>query len=226
MRKSRLFESVLREVELLESPVNVRFKAQLELIKDKEKQSKVVDLLRRASTRNIKEPASSTGKYHPGYAMGEYGLSRHVKAVVAFVVDICNAFPNLDQDTLVIAALMHDIMKYQGEDKYTTKDHAAMGAKLLREVGLEDEARLVASHMGRWDAERGKAPAPTKEDEKMLHLADYLASRQWIDIDFDQDDNIVKTPVDRVKVEQSRLDKLERDEDELAMMRGEKEIPF
>ena len=29
-------------------------------------------------------PASSTGKYHPSYALGEGGLARHTKAVMRF----------------------------------------------------------------------------------------------------------------------------------------------
>jgi hypothetical protein len=80
--------------------------------------------------------------------------------------------------------------------------------------------------MGKWDAEKGKAPMPTEEDEKMLHLADYLASRQWIAIDFDEDDNIVPSAVGKALVDKSRLDSLEREEFEGKMRRGEEEIPF
>jgi 23S rRNA maturation-related 3'-5' exoribonuclease YhaM len=211
---------------MLESPVNIRFKQQLSLISDASKRSKVEELLRQTSVRNIKEPASSTGKYHPEWAHGDYGLSRHVKAVVAFVSDICEAFPDLNRDSMIIAALMHDIVKYVGEGKYTVKDHAAQAGDMLEKVGLTDEARMVRSHMGRWDAERGKAPAPTKFDERMLHLADYFASRQYITIDFDEDDNIVKTMSDKIRVDRGDYDKAKLDQDELAMMRGEKDIPF
>ena len=220
---SRLFERVLREALMLESPVNVRFKQQLSLISDGGKRSKVEDLLRKASVRNVSEPASSTGKYHPDFARGEYGLSRHVKAVVAFVSDICTAFPDLDRDSMIIAALMHDIVKYEGEDKYTTKDHARKASDMLRDAGLDPESRMVASHMGSFDK---NAPSPKEFDERMLHLADYLASRKYISMDFDENDNIIENPVDGVRVPRDRLDKLERDESELRMRRGEEEIPF
>jgi putative nucleotidyltransferase with HDIG domain len=225
---SRLFEAILAEALALESPVNVRFAQQLELIQDSAKRSKVADLLRRADVRNIKEPASSTNKYHPQWARGEYGLSRHVKAVVAFVVDFCDAFKELNQDDMVIAALVHDIMKYEGYNKYTTKDHAAKGADLLDQAGLPDCARMVRSHMGRWDAERGKAPFPEKFDEKMLHLADYLASRKYITVDFDKDDNIVKNKEDSddVKVSRERLDHLEGIELNQKMLNGEEDVIF
>jgi len=220
---SRLFSRVLREALMLESPINVRFKAQLELISDPSKRSKVENMLRRTEMRNISEPASSTGKYHPNFAHGDYGLSRHTKAVVAFVSDMCTTFTHLDRDAMIIAALMHDMVKYVGEGKYTVKDHAAQAAELLRNEGLDDEARLVASHMGKWDK---KGAQVEKEDEKLLHLADYLASRQYISIDFDEDDNIITNNVGKTSVDKDRLNKLERDEDELAMVRGEKEIPF
>jgi putative nucleotidyltransferase with HDIG domain len=189
-----LFERIYQEALELESPINVRFKKQLDLISDQSKKTKVANLLRQVSYRNIQEPASSTGKYHPEYAHGEFGLSRHVKAVVAFISDICTAFEDLDRDTLIIAAIMHDILKYHNDDKYTSKTHAADAAKWLKENGLEDEGRLIASHMGKWDAKKGIAPAPEKFDEKMLHLADYLASKKWITIDFDNDDNVVEDP--------------------------------
>jgi putative nucleotidyltransferase with HDIG domain len=184
MQQSKLFEEILA----LESPVNVKFKKQLELIGNSEKRSKVENILRTISTRNIKEPASSTGKYHPKFAHEEYGLSKHVKAVVAFASDICESFPELNKDSLIIAALMHDIIKYKGENAHTSKTHAKDAYELLKENGLEDEARLVYSHMGRWSK---SDPHPEKFDEKMFHLADYLASRTYISIDFDEDDNII-----------------------------------
>ena len=188
MNYRKIYESAL----MIESPVNKRCEKQLDIIKDPTKRAKLTDMLRQIEYRNISEEASSTGKYHPDFAHKPFGLSRHVKAVVAIVQAICTAFPHLDQDTLVIAALMHDSKKYIGDEKYTTKDHAEQAAKWLRSVGLNDEARLVAAHMGKWDAEKGVAPMPTKEDEKMLHLADYLASKTWLHVDFDSLDNIIE----------------------------------
>jgi len=182
MTKQRLFETILA----LESPVNVTFSHQLKLIKDPTKRSKIENMLRQVHTDNINKPASSSGKYHPQFAHDEKGLSRHTKAVVSFAADICEAFPVLDYDTMIIAALMHDIMKYTG-GAHTSKSHAKDASEWLAKEGLKDEARLTLKHMGRWDG----ANEPKEFDERMLHLADYLASRQWISVDFDENDNII-----------------------------------
>jgi hypothetical protein len=124
---------------------------------------------------------------------------------------------------MVIAALMHDIVKYANDtDKYTSKTHALDAAAMLKSAGLNDEARLVASHMGRWDK---NAPHPQKEDEKMLHLADFLASRQWITIDFDDDENIIKNN-NTLPSRRDYEDTIALKQDELDMWSGKKEIPF
>jgi putative nucleotidyltransferase with HDIG domain len=183
----------------LPSPVYHYFQKELSLIKSPTKQIKVAEVLNAAITRNIIEPASSTGKYHPDFAHNEYGLGRHVKTVVSFAADMCTAFPQLDYDTMVIAALLHDILKYKSDGKFTSKDHANEAADLLESKGLKDEARLVRSHMGKWDAEKGKAPAPKQFDEQCLHLADYLASRTYVHVDFDENDNIIENNNDLIR---------------------------
>ena len=62
-------------------------------------------------------PASSTGKYHPAYSLGDGGLMRHQIAVVRFL----NFFFELEQynskltsremDLMRVAGLVHDGMK-------------------------------------------------------------------------------------------------------------------
>jgi hypothetical protein len=211
MTLNERIQRLLEEQLMLESPVNKRFEQQLSLIQSPEKRAKVEQMLRQTSYRNIYEPASSTGAYHPSFAHGEFGLSRHVKAVISFICDMCEAFEHLDKDTLIIAALMHDIVKYRGEERHTTKNHAEEAGQWLESVGLKEEARLVRAHMGKWDAKRGKAPMPTKEDEKMLHLADYLASRQWISVSFDENDNVKD---------------YNNDQNEIAQLKAEKDSPY
>jgi hypothetical protein len=175
------FNRIYEETLALESP-NVRsYFKELDLIQDRSKRTKLMNLLRTSSYKNVAGAASSTGKYHPAFSNGDFGLTRHTKAVVKFVLVICDAFPDLDQDTMVIAAIAHDAFKYASDnDKYTSKDHAAEAANKLEEIGFIEEARLVRSHMGRWDSERSKGvkPKPEKFDERMLHLADYIASKK------------------------------------------------
>lgn len=201
MSLKKLFEEVLA----LESPVNIEFKEQLSLIQDPDKKRVVENVLRTVSMENVEGAASSSGKYHPQFAQGKKGLSRHTKAVISFAADICEAFPELNKDTMIIAALMHDMCKYKEGAKHTNKEHAQTISNLLKKEGLDDESRMTLTHMGRWDKDVG---APSKFDEKMLHLADYLASRTWIDIDFDENDNIV-TSNDDSRRKSKKLDDAE-----------------
>jgi 23S rRNA maturation-related 3'-5' exoribonuclease YhaM len=189
----------------LESPNVNMFEKELAIIKNETKKAKLRNVLRRACYKNIAGAASSTGKYHPKFAQGDWGLSRHTKAVVKFVDTICDAFPELDQDTLVAAAIAHDAFKYASDnDKYTSRDHAGDAARELEKEGLKDEARLVRSHMGRFDHERNNAiPAPNEFDEKMLHLADYLASKKFLSIRFDSQNNLLSESLFKAIFEKS-----------------------
>jgi 23S rRNA maturation-related 3'-5' exoribonuclease YhaM len=225
----KLFEQIYREALALESPNVKAYDKELSFIKDTTKKSKLMGLLRQSAYKNVAGAASSTGKYHPKFANGDFGLSRHTKAVVAFVRVICDAFPELNEDTLVTAAIAHDMIKYTtDEDKYTAKNHADDSANKLDSVGLKDEARLVRSHMGRWDAERDKTGAikkPEQFDEKMLHLADYIASKKFITIDFDDDNNIIED-TNELPSRSELNDKISRYEKEDKMTNGDEPIPF
>lgn len=180
----------------LESPNVKSYIKELDLIQSKEKRRKLENILRTSAYKNISGETSSTGKYHPSFSQGEFGLSRHTKAVVKLVMVICDAFPELDQDTLVIAAIAHDAFKYKSDnDQYTSKYHALDAAEILQQNGLHEEARLVSKHMGRWDVARdksGRTKNPEKFDEKMLHLADYIASKKFIHINFDKNNDILE----------------------------------
>mgnify|MGYP002076899496 FL=1 len=150
--------------------------------------------------------ASSTGKYHPQYALGELGLARHTCALVRFLNHIssvdcfANKFTSREKDLMRVAGMMHDTRK-SGDDeayaknKFTKFDHPLLAANEIRTlIGFisEEELKLVAttieSHMGQWNTDkRSKVvlPLPKNKYQKMLHLADYLASRKDIEALFD-----------------------------------------
>lgn len=150
--------------------------------------------------------ASSTGKYHPKYALGELGLARHTCALVRFLNHIFNVecfgskFSSREKDLMRVAGMMHDTRK-SGDDetynnnKYTKFDHPLLAANEIRTlIGFisEEELELVAimieSHMGQWNTDkRSKTilPLPENKYQKMIHLADYLASRKDIDVLFE-----------------------------------------
>ena len=151
--------------------------------------------------------ASSTGKYHPAYSLGEGGLMRHQIAVVRFLnyffeLEQYNAkFTSREMDLLRVAGLVHDGRK-SGEQsdyersKYTKFDHPLQMANVIRSYDgqylshdeLEFCAHCIESHMGQWATDRKSSvvlPKPLDEYQQFVHLADYLASRKDLTMAFD-----------------------------------------
>lgn len=140
--------------------------------------------------------ASSSGKYHPKFAQGEGGLVRHTKAVVMFAEELLRmssyAYMKEEYNDYVIAAcLVHDTRKYGNGsemDKTVYKDHAANAAKAfeawcLDECGFQPSEFLlnaIRSHMGQWSTD--KDDRPFTNIDRCVHMADYMASRSFIDI--------------------------------------------
>lgn len=150
--------------------------------------------------------ASSTGKYHPAYSLGEGGLMRHQIAVVRFL----NFFFELEQysskltsremDLMRVAGLVHDGMKSGSQEqfsnsKYTKFEHPIMMAIKVRETKgylpdseLELIADAISKHMGQWNTDKKSSitlPKPSDKFSRMLHVADYLSSRKSLTMDFD-----------------------------------------
>jgi hypothetical protein len=151
--------------------------------------------------------ASSTGKYHPAYSLGEGGLMRHQIAVVRFLnfffeLEQYNTkFTERDMDLMRVAAWVHDGRK-SGEQadyeksKYTRFDHPIQMANVIRSYDgkylshdeLEFIATCVESHMGSWNTDRKSSvvlPKPMNVYQEFIHLADYLASRKDLTMAFD-----------------------------------------
>src|SRR5574344_1405096 len=66
--------------------------------------------------------ASSTGKYHPEYALGEGGLLRHTKAAVRIAYELLSdpvigdKYTSNEKDLMLIGLILHDGLK-SGEVK-------------------------------------------------------------------------------------------------------------
>lgn len=150
--------------------------------------------------------ASSTGKYHPQYALGSGGLVRHTIALVRFlnymfcVESIANQFTSRERDMLRVAGIAHDMMKSGTQEEYekskwTKFDHPLLAAKMVYGMdGLTKEERkfiamAIASHMGQWNTDKRYPdvvlPKPQDKYQIILHLADYLASRKDLEMKFD-----------------------------------------
>ena len=108
-------------------------------------------------------PASSTGKYHPNYALGDGGLYRHVRAAVGIAVDLFRIynFASDEQDLIIVSLILHDGWK-QGLDGITGNTvhaHPLIATKVLIEKisteGKSEKALYltlvcenISSHMG------------------------------------------------------------------------------
>jgi hypothetical protein len=159
----------------------------------------------------FKVDASSTGKYHPKYAAGDGGLSRHVKSACKFAYELLNnpiigkPYTNRDKDLIIIALLIHDGLKYGKKEKenYTRFDHPLLASEYIKDnknklkmtdEDIEKVSSAVASHMGPWNTNNYseiELPIPKAPMEKFVHMCDYLASRRFINLDFDDNSNVI-----------------------------------
>ena len=154
-------------------------------------------------------PASSTGKYHPMYAIGEGGLLRHTKAAVRIAYELLNdpaigdKYTSDEQDLMLMGLLLHDGLKLgKEESKYTKFDHPILMANYIEEekdnLELTDSERklvmdVIKTHMGPWTTDydgNEVLEKPKTKYQNFVHMCDYLASRKCILIPFDENDNI------------------------------------
>lgn len=170
------------------------FKPELELIVNHDLRKKVSDLLETVDPRHETEPASSTGKYHPDFAHGVGGLIRHTKAVVMIAYELCNT-RSFDRDCVIAAAILHDMHKYKDGSPHTCHEHPYLMAQDSAAIGLPAAVTMaIESHMGRWNMSNRSSvvlPVPSDEFQWLLHYADYLASRTWLKLTFDENNNLV-----------------------------------
>lgn len=149
--------------------------------------------------------ASSTGKYHPEYSLGDGGLMRHTIALVRIMNHMFEVMPNFqstDRDIMRIAGMMHDTRKSGNQEdflnnKYTKHEHPLLAAEVVRtfkgkgycdDFSIELIANAIESHMGKWNTSNKSSivlPIPTNKFQNMVHLCDYLASRKDLILLFD-----------------------------------------
>ena len=153
-------------------------------------------------------PASSTGKYHPKYAVGKGGLLRHSKAAVRIGYELLqdpiigDKYTNKEKDLMLIALTIHDGIKYGFEkEEYTRFDHPLLAAEYLdknkKKLSFTDDEiefmkKVISSHMGAWNTDYNGnevLPIPKTKYETFVHMCDYLASRKSIILEFDDDNN-------------------------------------
>ena len=165
------------------------FESELASIKNPEYRRFLEDVLAAADDYFFDMPASTTGKYHPTFALGEGGLVRHTRAVVFIARSIgeANIYDSEHLDMITVASVVHDIKK-KGNDgsAFTSKDHPECAVKLLKEIysqkpygipsdKFQEICDAVECHMGQWGTRK-----PSTRFEFALHSADYIASRKQL----------------------------------------------
>ena len=152
-------------------------------------------------------PASSTGKYHPEFSLGNGGLLRHSKFAAKLAHEMYNdesitgTFNQNEKDLMIFALLIHDGLKSGlKKEEYTRFDHPILMANYIRENSdkltlTENEIEFVATcietHMGPWTTDyKGNEvlKKPVNKYQKFVHMCDFLASRKFIDTKYKDND--------------------------------------
>jgi hypothetical protein len=165
--------------------------------------------------------ASSTGKYHPIYALGDGGLVRHTKAAVGIAIDLLSLEHNIkiyspdERDCIIVALICHDGWKHGDTyNKYTVANHPVVAAEniiLLADKNEMEFAKAIAdniiSHMGQWNTDykskKEIMPKPTTNSQMFVHTCDYLASRKYLTYEFSD----YYQPSNFVEKEKSEIEK-------------------
>lgn len=154
------------------------FKRELSYIDDLEIRLLTEGLIGEIPNYFFNIPASSTGKYHPDYALGQGGLVRHTKAACLFanILRVPNPLKlsEYELNCAIAALIMHDTCKSgisdEAKSQYTRFDHPILAANAVRTHFNFDEdtlntddmtkniqhtlntiARGIESHMGQWN---------------------------------------------------------------------------
>jgi len=181
------------------------FRKEIGYIKDENRKNDLKLLIDLIPDYFFLVPASSTGKYHPDFALGDGGLVRHTKVAVRMAKELLDnntvgfKFSDSDKDLIIMALILHDGVKSGIEhSKYTKFDHPLLVSKLIMEnkdklsMDIDDLRRLctmIESHMGEWTIDpytkEEVLPKPKNAEQRFVHMCDFLASRKFLDVKFD-----------------------------------------
>lgn len=151
--------------------------------------------------------ASSSGKYHPSYCLGEGGLFRHVAATCVIAHEMFGAngtlmFTDTEKDVVIASLLLHDGYKHGIEDSgHTVHEHPKLMSEYIRNKYYKEDADCnyketvmaivgcIESHMGQWTTSPYSDVIllkPLWKLERFVHYCDYLASRKCIEVNLEE----------------------------------------
>ena len=185
------------------------FYDEINYIKDGSLRKSLGELIELLPDYFFKEPAASTGKYHPKYAQGEGGLLRHTKAAVRIGYELLQdlsigkKYTSHEKDLMLMALLLHDgFKKGIKEERYTRFDHPLISAQVVMEnhekvgLSLEDATFIsdaIKTHMGDYTVDYSGNEVlekPHTKYQNFVHMCDFLASRKCLLLPFDSHNNI------------------------------------
>lgn len=184
------------------------FNTEIEYIKNMEYIEDLKVLIESLPDYFFEVEASSTGKYHPKFSLGEGGLLRHTKAAVKIanelLQDACigDKYTSREKDLMLIALIMHDGLKHGvPKERYTRADHPLLVVDHIKKQSLRMSKEdidficsVISTHMGPWNyhpyTKEEILPIPKDKYQNFVHMCDYLASRKFLDIAF-EDNEIV-----------------------------------
>lgn len=185
------------------------FLDELEYIKDDALSESLLKIINLLPEYWLDEAASSTGKYHPEYALGKGGLLRHSKAAMRIGLELLNdpcigdKYTAREKDLMLIGLLIHDGLKLgRPKEKYTRFDHPILMANFIldnyKDMDLKKAdavflADIIKTHMGPWTTDYSGEEVlekPKTKYQNFVHMCDYLASRKCLLVPFDENNNI------------------------------------
>lgn len=202
-------------------------------IQDANLKQLATDLIENADDYFFTVAASSSGKYHPPFDLGNGGLVRHTRFVVFLAESVAESFnmTQYDKDCLIVAALAHDIKKQgDGSSSHTVWEHPIYAKDYVYEIHKKTKSKVpkdviekignaIERHMGKWGHDdiyrknNTPLPMPETEFEKALQVSDYIASRREIsDFKFratETNGNFIQTETPKKLVSEMSLAELE-----------------
>ena len=185
------------------------FKKELAYIKDEKIRNSLILILEELPDYWFSVPASSTGKYHPKYGVGEGGLVRHSKAAMKIGHELLenpsigDKYTLHEKDLMLLALLVHDGLKSGNpQEKYTRFDHPILMANFILdnkdkfELNEEDAkfiADVIKTQIGPWIEDyNGNVvlEKPKTKYQNFVHMCDFLASKKFLLVPFNDNNEI------------------------------------
>ena len=142
------------------------FLKELVYIENDNIRNEVINLIRQLPDYFFEVAASSTGKYHPEYSLGEGGLIRHTKALIhiaKYLLDLeynRNKFTQEEQDCIIAAGILHDSFKHGDiKSQFSVSNHPMIAADHILEWAEQESEKkfakiisdMVRCHSGEWN---------------------------------------------------------------------------